>query len=191
MTRFIGLTGGIGAGKSEALAAARRLGAETISTDQVAHDVLDAPEVRELLVERWGDDTIGADGAVDRARIASIVFEDPDELAWLESQTHPRVGAAVAEWRAAVDPGVEVAVLEIPLLFEAGLDAGFDETLAVVAADELRVARLSERGQGGLEGRETRQLSQDEKAARADHVIRNDGTIEELERAVAEVLKPR
>ena len=109
-------------------------------------------------------------------------------MKWLESQTHPRVGAAVAEWRAAVDPGTEVAVLEIPLLFESGLDAGFDETIAVIAADDVREARLAERGQGGLEGREARQLSQDEKAARADRVIRNDGTIEELEQAMAEAL---
>ncbi len=189
MTRFIGLTGGIGAGKSEALAAASRLGAATISTDQVAHEVLESPEVRKLLVERWGDEVIGADGGVDRARISGIVFEKPNELAWLESQTHPRVGAAVAEWRAAVEPGTDVAVLEIPLLFEAGLDAGFDETVAVIASDDIREARLAERGQGGLEGREARQLSQDEKASRADHVIRNDGTIEELEQAMAGILK--
>ena len=150
--------------------------------------MLQSPEVRNLLTERWGDEVIGEDGAVDRARISGIVFEDPDELVWLESQTHPRVGAAVAEWRAAVDPATGVAVLEVPLLFEAGLDAGFDETIAVIAADEIREARLAERGQGGLEGREARQLSQEEKASRADHVIRNDGTIEELEQAVAEAL---
>lgn len=188
MTRFIGLTGGIGAGKSEALAAASRLGAATISTDEVAHEVLDSPEVRELLVERWGDGVIGADGAVDRPRISSIVFQDEEELRWLESHTHPRVGQAVAEWRAAVPPETEVAVMEVPLLFEAGLHDGFDEIVAVIADDEVRDARLAERGQGGLEGREARQLSQDEKASRADHVIRNEGTVEELELAVAEAL---
>ena len=146
MTRFIGLTGGIGAGKSEALAAASRLGAATISTDQVAHDVLESPEVRELLVERWGDEVIGADGAVDRPRISAIVFEDPDELKWLESQTHPRVGAAVAEWRAGVDPETEVAVLEIPLCSRPGWRPASTRPSPSSPADEIREARLAERG---------------------------------------------
>jgi dephospho-CoA kinase len=187
MTRFIGLTGGIGAGKSEALAAASRLGAATISSDQVAHEVLERSDVRELLVARWGED-VAPGGAVDRTRVAEIVFNRPEELAWLESETHPRVGATVAEWRATLGPETEVAVLEVPLLFEAGMEAGFDETVAVIATDEVRERRLAERGQAGLEGREARQLSQDEKAERADHVIRNDGTLEDLERAVAEML---
>ena len=79
MTRFIGLTGGIGAGKSEALAAASRLGAATLSTDQVAHELLDREDVRKLLVERWGD-RVAPGAEVDRARVAEIVFERPDEL---------------------------------------------------------------------------------------------------------------
>ncbi|MDP9189930.1 MAG: dephospho-CoA kinase [Actinomycetota bacterium] len=188
MTRFIGLTGGIGAGKSEALAAASRLGAATISTDQVAHEVLERDDVRALLVERWGDE-VAPGGSVDRRRVAEIVFERPEELAWLESQTHPRVGRTVADWRAKLDPEVEVAVLEVPLLFEAGMEAGFDETLVVIAEDSVRERRLAERGQPGLEGREQRQLSQEQKAERADHVIRNDGSLEQLERAVAVVLE--
>ena len=187
MTRFIGLTGGIGAGKSEALAAASRLGAATISSDRVAHEVLARDDVRDLLIGRWGED-VAPGGAVDRARVAEIVFNQPQELAWLESETHPRVGATVAEWRAALGPEVEVAVLEVPLLFEAGMEGGFDETIAVIASDEVRERRLAERGQPGLEGREARQLSQDEKAERADHVIRNDGTLDDLEHAVAGVL---
>lgn len=188
MTRFIGLTGGIGAGKSEALAAAARLGAATVSSDEVAHDVLDQEDVRDLLVERWGGRVLDASGAVDRARVAEIVFGEPDELAWLESLTHPRVGRAVAEWRAGLDSGVEVAVLEVPLLFEAEMQDGFDEVVAVVADDELRERRLTERGQKGLAGRERRQLSQDQKARRADHVVRNDGSLEQLERSMAKAL---
>jgi dephospho-CoA kinase len=187
LTRVIGLTGGIGAGKSEALAAAARLGAPTLSTDKVAHDILDREDVRAALGDRWGTD-VAPDGKVDRDRVAEIVFGRPDELKWLESQTHPRVAEAVLEWRASLDPEVEVAVIEVPLLFEAGMEAAFDETIAVVADDAIRERRLAERGQAGLEGREERQLSQDEKAARADHAIRNDGTIEELESAVAEAL---
>ena len=186
MTRFIGLTGGIGAGKSEALAAFERAGAATLSTDRVAHDLLDRDDVRELLVERWGAD-VAPGGAIDRDRVAEIVFEQPDELRWLESQTHPKVGEAVLEWRRQLGTEVEVGVVEVPLLFEAGMDDAFDATVAVIADDEIRERRLADRGQPGLEGREQRQLDQGEKARRADHVIRNDGTLEDLEGEVRRV----
>jgi dephospho-CoA kinase len=183
LTRFVGLTGGIGAGKSEALAAFERLGAATLSTDRVAHDLLDDPKVRQELVARWGEE-IAPGGSVDRNRVGEIVFEDLDELAWLENVTHPRVGAHVAEWRQSLGPDVEIAVVEVPLLFEAAMEEAFDETVAVVAGDDLRDARLRERGQAGLEGREGRQLDQAEKERRADHVIRNDASLEELESEV-------
>lgn len=188
MTRFVGLTGGIGAGKSEALAAAERLGAATLSTDRVAHDVLDRDDVRDLLVERWGSD-VAPDGTVDRGRVAELVFGKPEELAWLESQVHPRVGEAVMQWRAELDPEIEVAVVEVPLLFEAAMEGAFDATLAVVADDGVRETRLAERGQPGLAGREDRQLDQAEKVKRADHVIHNDGSLEELTDRVGEVLR--
>lgn len=188
MTRFVGLTGGIGAGKSEALAAFERLGAATLSTDRVAHDLLDDHEVKAALVERWGEE-IAPDGQVDRERVAEIVFGDRGELVWLESITHPRVGAHVLDWRQKIDPGVEVAVVEVPLLFEAAMEDAFDATVAVVADDELRDARLRQRGQDGLEGREARQLDQAEKARRADHVIRNDASLEELETEVRRVIE--
>jgi dephospho-CoA kinase len=183
LTRFVGLTGGIGAGKSEALAAFERLGAATLSTDRVAHDLLDDPKVRQELVARWGEE-IAPGGSVDRNRVGEIVFADRDELAWLETVTHPRVGAHVAEWRQSLGPDVEIAVVEVPLLFEAAMEEAFDETVAVVAGDDLRDARLRERGQAGLEGREGRQLDQAEKERRADHVIRNDASLEELESEV-------
>lgn len=187
MTRFIGLTGGIGAGKSEALAAFGRLGAATLSTDKVAHDLLDDDGVRSALVERWGADVARGD-EVDRARIAQIVFERPDELRWLEAQLHPRVGEAVMSWREQLEPDVNVAVVEVPLLFEAAMEDAFDATIAVIADDEIRESRLAERGQAGLSGRQGRQLDQTEKAKRADYVLRNDGTLEELERDAADVL---
>ena len=188
MTRFIGLTGGIGAGKSEALNAFERAGAAILSTDRVAHDLLDRDDVRALLVERWGEE-VAPDGAVDRDRVAEIVFERPDELRWLESQTHPRVGEAVLNWRRELGPEVELAVVEVPLLFEAALEGAFDATVAVVADDGLREQRLAERGQAGLEGREGRQLDQDEKARRAHHVIANDETLEDLDRSVRELMR--
>jgi dephospho-CoA kinase len=188
LTRFIGLTGGIGAGKSEALAAFERLGVATLSTDRVAHDLLEDEEVKAALVGRWGD-RVAPGGRVDRDQVSEIVFNDRDELAWLESVTHPRVGAHVLEWRQNLDPGVAVAVVEVPLLFEAAMEDAFDATVAVVADDELRDARLRERGQGGLAGREGRQLDQTEKEHRADHVIRNDDSLEELETEVRRTIE--
>jgi dephospho-CoA kinase len=183
LTRFVGLTGGIGAGKSEALAAFERLGAATLSTDRVTHDLLGDAEVRSALIEHWGRE-IAPNGEVDRERVAAIVFEDPEELRWLESVLHPRVGVHVLDWRNRLGPEVEVAVVEVPLLFEAAMEDAFDATVAVVADDELREQRLRERGQAGLGGREERQLPQAEKEARADHVLRNDGTLDELEEGV-------
>jgi dephospho-CoA kinase len=188
LTRFVGLTGGIGAGKSEALAAFERLGAATLSTDRVAHDLLDDEEVKAALVDRWGD-RVAPGGSVDRETVSEIVFNDRDELAWLESVTHPRVGAHVLEWRQGLGPDVELAVVEVPLLFEAAMEDAFDETVAVVADDELRDARLRERGQRGLAGREGRQLDQTEKERRADHVMRNDASLEELESQVRELIE--
>ena len=183
MTRFVGLTGGIGAGKSEALAVFERRGVPVLSTDEVAHDILGDDQVRRAVVERWGEE-IAPGGAVDRDRVGEIVFADRDELAWLESVTHPRVGAKVLEWRQGLGPEVEIAVVEVPLLFEAAMEGAFDATLAVIADDGTRDARLRERGQAGLAGREDRQLDQVEKERRADHVIRNDGSLEELDREV-------
>ena len=121
--------------------------------------------------------------------MSEIVFNDRDELAWLESVTHPRVGAHVLEWRQGLGPEVQLAVVEVPLLFEAAMEDAFDATVAVVADDELRDARLRERGQGGLAGREERQLDQAEKERRADHVIRNDASLEELESEVRKVIE--
>jgi len=184
---FVGLTGGIGSGKSEALAAFERLGVPTLSTDAVVHDLLGAAEMRDLLHERWGDRVL-AEGQIDRAAIASIVFERPEELSWLEGTIFPRVGERMAAWRAELEPEVGVAVVEVPLLFEAGIEGAFDATVAVLADEALREERAAARGHQGLEGRSGRQLSQEEKARRADHVIRNDGTISDLEAAVRDVL---
>jgi dephospho-CoA kinase len=187
LTLFVGLTGGIGAGKSETLAAFERLGAATLSTDRVAHDLLDDEQVREALVGRWGDQ-IAPNGRVDRDRVGEIVFADRDQLNWLESVTHPRVGAHVIEWRQSLGPEVEVAVVEVPLLFEAAMEDAFDATVAVVADDEIRDRRLRERGQAGLEGREGRQLDQAEEGRRADHLIRNDASLQELEAEVRRLI---
>jgi dephospho-CoA kinase len=184
---FIGLTGAIASGKSEALSAFERLGAATLSTDELAHELLDDPEMRTRLAERWGGRVV--DVHVNRDLVGEIVFGSPEELSWLESVLHPLVGLRVAEWRAQLPPDTSVAVVEVPLLFETGLEAAFDATVCVIAADGIRARRAGERGTELLEGRSDRQLSQEEKAARATHVIRNDGSLEELEREV-ELLIP-
>jgi dephospho-CoA kinase len=184
---FIGLTGAIAAGKSEALAALERLGAATLSSDAVVHELLSTKRVRDLLVERWGAE-VAPGGEVDRARVGAIVFDRPDELAWLEAALHPLVGERIAAWRASLPEGVPLAVVEIPLLFETGLESSFDATIAIGAKDATRVERAGERGIDALEGRAARQLSQDEKAARATYAVQNDGTREELEAALAEIV---
>jgi dephospho-CoA kinase len=187
---FVGLTGGIGSGKSEALEACRRLGAAVLSTDQVVHDLLGEDEVRDLLTERWGDRVL-RDGQIDRDAVADVVFERPEELNWLESVLFPRVGERVAAWRASLEQmeeGPEVAVVEVPLLFEAGIEGIFDAVVAVVAEEETRRRRAAARGHRAQAGRTTRQLPQSEKARRADFVVQNDGTLEDLEEEMRSVL---
>lgn len=184
---LIGLTGGIAAGKSEVLRILGDLGAETLSTDAVVHELLGTDEVRGLLTERWGE-RVAPGGEVDRGRIAGLVFEQPEELAWLESVLHPRVGQRIMEWRAGLPDGLAVAVVEVPLLFEGRMAEAFDATIAVVAADAVRERRAAERGTDELEGRSARQLSQAEKAERATHTVQNDGTVEELEGRLGEMM---
>jgi dephospho-CoA kinase len=183
----IGLTGGIAAGKSEALAAFGRLGAATLSSDAVVHELLESEPLLGRLVERWGPE-VAPEGRVDRAKIGEVVFADPEQLTWLESQIHPLVGERMAAWATSLPPGTEVAVVEVPLLFEVGRDEVFDTTVAVVSADEVRRRRAEARGHSLVDEREARQLTQDEKAERADHVVANDGSIEDLERSLSALL---
>ena len=187
MTAIIGLTGTVGAGKSSALEALGQLGAATISSDAVVHELLATDELREALVARWGDG-VAPNGTLDRSRVGEVVFRDPDELAWLESQLHPRVGARIAEWRREIDPSTGVAVAEVPLLFESGIEDLFDAVLCVTAPEELRRQRAQARGLGDLEARGGRQLSDEEKAARSDFVVANDGSLTDLEARLRELL---
>lgn len=183
----IGLTGGIAAGKSEALKAFARLGAATLSSDAVVHELLEGEPLQSRLVERWGPEVL-ADGALNRAKIGEIVFADPEQLTWLESQIHPLVRERTAAWFLALPDDTEVAVVEVPLLFEAGNDKAFDTTVAVVTADEVRRERAAARGHALVDEREARQLTQPEKAERAEHVIQNDGSVEDLEGALSALL---
>jgi dephospho-CoA kinase len=181
----------VGAGKSTALAALERLGAATLSTDAVVHELYGSEELRDAVAERWGPEMV-REGQVDRDAVASRVFASDDDRRWLEQTLWPRVGARVAGWRQEVegrDPPPRAAVVEVPLLFEAGMADAFDATIAVVAEEELRARRAAGRGHASVDERVARQLSQDEKARRATHVVVNDGSVEELERRLSAVLE--
>jgi dephospho-CoA kinase len=181
----------MGAGKSTALRELEALGAQTLSTDAVVHELYGDHRVRDAVVERWGDD-VAPGGVVDRAAVAAKAFAGgEDERRWLESLLWPLVGARIAGWLEhvrALKPAPRAAVVEVPLLFEAGMDRGFDATIAVVAHEETRRERAAGRGHALADERVARQLSQDEKAQRATYVVHNDGTVAEMRRELADIL---
>jgi dephospho-CoA kinase len=187
---FVGLTGGMGSGKSTALEALRGLGAEVISSDAVVHELYEGPQLRDAVVARFGAE-VAPDGVVDRAALARRAFATAEDRAWLEGLVWPLVGARVAAWleqTRAMRPAPPAAVVEVPLLFEAGLDQLYDATIAVVSEESLRKQRAAARGHASVDERAARQLPQQEKAQRATFVVRNDGSIEELERELSAVL---
>jgi len=187
---FVGLTGGLGAGKSTALEALERLGAATLSTDAVVHELYGTPDLRDAVVARWGSDVAPGE-VVDRAAIAAHAFATPEDREWLEREIWPRVAARIAAWReeiAAREPAPAAAVVETPLLFEAGMEGIYDATVAIVADEAVRARRAAARGHVGVDSRAARQLSQEEKARRATFTVTNSGTLEELERELSGVL---
>jgi dephospho-CoA kinase len=188
---FIGLTGGIGAGKSTALDALKRLGAATLSTDEVVHELYGSDVVRDAVVEHWGEE-VAPNGAIDRDAVAARAFASDDDRAWLEQLLWPRVGARVAAWRQEVGarrPVPPAAVVEVPLLFEAGMEGVFDATIAIVADEPVRAERAAARGHAAVDERAARQLGQEEKAGRATFAVANSGTEEELQRKLSAILE--
>jgi dephospho-CoA kinase len=186
----VAITGGIGAGKSETLAAFARHGAATLSADAVVHALYDEPEVIDAVVERFGS-SVAPGGRVDRAAVARVAFATAEDRSWLEGLLWPRVGERMAQWREDVtraDPPPPAAVVEVPLLFESGLDRGYDATIAVIADEEVRAERAGARGHEALDERARRQLTQEEKAQRADFTIVNDGSVDELLAKLSEIL---
>jgi dephospho-CoA kinase len=188
---FVGLTGGMGAGKSTALQALGELGAQTLSTDAVVHELYGDERVRDAVVERWGEQ-VAPGGVVDRAAVAAKAFAGGEqERRWLEELLWPLVGARIAGWLEhvrALRPAPKAAVVEVPLLFEAGMERGFDATIAVIAEEQMRQQRADGRGHALAGERAARQLSQGEKAQRATFVVHNDGSVEDLRRELAGVL---
>jgi dephospho-CoA kinase len=183
----LGLTGGIGSGKSAALAAFARLGAAVLSSDAVVHDLYRDPEVIAAVRERFGAGIV-RDGQVDRAALGKLAFAQEGGLAFLEGLLHPRIGRRRREWlarQAAARPAPPLLVCEVPLLFETGTEDQFDAVLVVTAGEEVRRARVEARGQRFAE-RRGRQLDEAAKVARADRAFVNDGPIAELEAWVGE-----
>jgi dephospho-CoA kinase len=185
-TLAVAITGPIGAGKSAALEAFARHGAATISSDEIVHRLLRSdPDVRRDLVERFGDEVIG-DGGADRGKIAEIVFNDPDQLDWLEELLHPRVVSENLAWRAEQegrpDPPA-LSVTEVPLLYETGAERRFDAVVVITAPAAVRRQRRPL-----ADDREQRLLPEEEKVALADYAYVNDGTIEDLDAFVADVV---
>jgi dephospho-CoA kinase len=187
---FIGLTGGIGAGKSTALEALERLGAATLSTDRVVHDLYEDDEVKAAVTERFGASVV-SHGVVDRSALARLAFATPEDRGWLEQMLWPRVSQRIVEWRQGLEqasPPPRAAVIEVPLLFESGMESVFDATIAVVADEDVRAQRAGSRGHEALAERSARQLSQQEKADRATYVVSNDRSIDDLESMLSTVL---
>ena len=180
----------MGAGKSTALAALARLGAEVLSSDDVVHELYEGSELRDAVVERFGEE-VAPGGVVDRAAVARRAFATEGDRRWLEGLVWPMVGARVGEWVAqarARDPAPRAVVVEVPLLFEAGLEGVYDATIAVIASEPVRRERADARGHALADERAARQLSQREKAERASFTVRNDGSVQELEQELSEVL---
>jgi dephospho-CoA kinase len=184
----VAITGGIGAGKSEALRAFARRGAATASADEIVHRLYDDEDVKRALVERFGGIVLDDEGDVDRRRVGEIVFGDRDELEWLETLLHPRVLAAQARWReelAAQAEPPEVTVVEVPLLYETDGERRFDAVVVITAPEEVREGRTAV---AAAAERSRRLIPDDEKVRRADFAYVNDGTLEELDAFVADVL---
>ncbi|MDX1511226.1 MAG: dephospho-CoA kinase [Nitriliruptorales bacterium] len=195
--RLVGLTGGIGSGKSTVgqLLAAR--GAVVIDADLVAREVVQPGEpALDEIVTRFGRDVLDGEGRLDRPALAAIVFGDDDARRDLEAITHPRIGerilARIAEvaGREHIDGEDHIIIVEHPLLIENGQAANYETLVVVLADEEVRLARLT--GERGMDEEDARarmraQATDEERRRAATHVVENNGTTAELQRRVDEV----
>jgi dephospho-CoA kinase len=183
----VAITGGIGAGKSEALAAFARHGAATVSSDEIVHHLLRRDEVKAALVERLGHGIVSPEGEIDRGALGTVVFNDRRALDWLEALLHPLVSAEYLQWRdelARLPDAPKVSVTEVPLLYETGGEERFDKVVVITAPTKLRRAR----SHVATEDREARFLPEADKLKLADYSFKNTGSIEDLDAFVASVM---
>jgi len=185
----VAITGGIGAGKSEALYAFQRAGAATVSSDEIVHHLLRTNEqVKQAIVRELGEEVLDEQGGVDRKRVGAIVFDDREKLDFLERLLHPLVAAEYLQWReqlAELPNPPRVAVTEVPLLYETGGEERFDKVVVITAPPKLR----EQRRRVTRDDRDRRLLPDREKVERADFTYVNTGTLEELDAWVAEVME--
>jgi dephospho-CoA kinase len=184
----VAITGGIGAGKSEALYAFQAHGAATVSSDEIVHHLLASDEgVRAAMVAELGEGILDDIGRIDRGRVADVVFADRTKLTFLEKLLHPLVAAEYLRWReqlAALPEPPAVCVTEVPLLYESGAEARFDKVVVITAPAKLREQRRRVR----RDNRDERLLPDAEKAKRADYAYVNTGSLEQLDAWVGGVM---
>ena len=187
----IGLVGGVGAGKSTVAAAFARLGCLVIDADSIGHEVMEMPGVRNQLRKLWGNGILDAQGKVDRARVAEVVFADPAQLARLNVVVHPLIAERIVQAikSAQGDPLVRAAVLDAAVVLEAGWDKFCTHLVYVHAADEARAARVACRGwdRQRWEACEKMQISLDKKRKRCDYYIDNSSSVSHLGEQIREL----
>ena len=188
----LGLTGGIGSGKSTALAYLHELGAATISSDDIVHDLYSTAEVVDRIRERFGDAVVDGAGGISRPALAGIVFSDEAELRWLEDLLHPFVRDAVAHWverQQKARPRPALIVVEVPLLFETGFEQRFDHIMLITAPDDVRRKRVAAKlTDSEFRRRRAQQMPEDEKVRRSDFVYANSGSRKELREFVGQTV---
>ncbi len=190
---MLGVTGGVGAGKSTVAKLMGELGAGVVSSDQLGRLEIDAPKVKEALKRWWGAGILAADDTVDRAKVASIVFGDPSQRHRLEALLHPRIAIRRADMMAEYDrqPLIKMILLDSPLLYEADLDLVCDAVIFVDADIALRNQR-SEKARnwpdGELARREKIQQPLDMKRARADYICENNSTLSDLRKRIEQIV---
>jgi dephospho-CoA kinase len=190
----VGLIGGVGSGKSQVAAAFAARGARVVAGDDLAHEALRQPDIRAFIARRWGNGVLDERGEVQRSRLGAIVFANPDELRALEETVHPwireRIRRGIEEARR--DPHARLIILDAAIMLEAGWNGICDRLVFIDAPNEERLRRVA--GQRGwtakdLEARERAQLPLTAKAARADHILDNSGSLDGLGRQVDELLR--
>ena len=188
----VGLTGGVGSGKSTVAGMLQELGARVVDADRLAREVVapGEPALQAIRAE-FGDDVLTEDGALNRPALAARVFDDPDALARLNAIVHPAVANRAAEaFEAARLRGDRWVVYDVPLLYENGLEDMFEKIIVVSSSEEVRRQRLQAREQwstGDIEARFQSQIPLEEKVPRADFVIDNEGSLVDTRRQVEEV----